>query len=262
MRSRSVLNGRHYHYTMYNYLEHTLGCEETQMSQSQLLSYLQEAVSLDRDLNQLRDDQMFRMSPGKTIMVLTQFMDALNDIAALADKTSPRAGGSGKTGGSGGRHQVNWTEFGCDSDDDDDTNENDDVIADTFNEDKVISYLVHKIAQKKQIGFISEEKWAKLSAECRKYLCDMSPDARAELCTSLANEMQGGGGNLEVNSAKTSGQDSDADKEDMTGTNAPTDGCAMVQEAIRDMTKKKKAAGLPRQQVLQRRTHTLVTTGR
>jgi hypothetical protein len=56
---------------MYEYHEHTHGREEAQVSQSQLLTYLQEAVSLDRDLNQLRLDQMLRMSQGKTLMVLT-----------------------------------------------------------------------------------------------------------------------------------------------------------------------------------------------
>jgi hypothetical protein len=88
--------------TMYNYLEHTHGCEEAQMSQHQLLSYLQEAVSLDKDLNRLRLDQMLRMSQGKTIMVLTQYMDALNDIAALTDRASPRTG-SLSSWGSGDR---------------------------------------------------------------------------------------------------------------------------------------------------------------
>jgi hypothetical protein len=153
---------------MYNYLEHTHGREEAQMSQSQLLSYLQEAVSLDRDLNRMRHDQMLRVSQGKTTMVLTQCMDALNDIAALADKASPRTGGSGKTGGLGSRHRANWTEFGCDLDDDDNNDKDDDVATNTFNEDGVNFYLVHKIAQKKQIGLISGENWAKLSAECQK----------------------------------------------------------------------------------------------
>jgi hypothetical protein len=72
---------------------------------------------------------------------------------------------------------VNWTEFGGDSDDEADSDGSDDTLADDrFTEDEVISYLVHKMAQKKQLGFISGEKWAKLSAECRKYLRDMSPD--------------------------------------------------------------------------------------
>jgi hypothetical protein len=39
--------------TMHNHLEHAHGREEAQMSQSQLLSHLQEAVSLDSDLNHL-----------------------------------------------------------------------------------------------------------------------------------------------------------------------------------------------------------------
>ena len=88
---------------MYNYLEHTHGREEAQMSQSQLLTYLQEAVSLDKDMNRLRLDQMLRVSQGKTLMVLTQYMDALDNIAALADRASPRTGGSGgrESGGRG-----------------------------------------------------------------------------------------------------------------------------------------------------------------
>jgi hypothetical protein len=51
--------------TVCNCPEHTHGREEAQMSQPQLLSCLQEAVSLDRDLNQLRHDEMFRMLQGK-----------------------------------------------------------------------------------------------------------------------------------------------------------------------------------------------------
>ena len=89
--------------TMYIYLEHTHGREEAQVSQSQLLTYLQEAVSLDNELNQLRLDQMIRMSQGKTLMVLTQCLDALDNVAALADKATPRKGapteGSGKDSG-------------------------------------------------------------------------------------------------------------------------------------------------------------------
>jgi hypothetical protein len=42
--------------------------------------------------------------------------------------------------------------------------------------------------------------------------------------------------------AKTSGQDSEADTEDVTSADAPMDCCLMVQEAIRDMAKNKKAA--------------------
>jgi hypothetical protein len=63
--------------TMCNCLEHTHGREEAQTSQSQLLSCLQETVSLDRDLNRLRHDQMLCMLQGKTTMALTQCMDAL-----------------------------------------------------------------------------------------------------------------------------------------------------------------------------------------
>ena len=105
---------------MYNYLEHTHGREEAQVSSSQLLTYLQEAVSLDTELNRLRLDQMIRMSQGKTIMVLSQYLDALDNIAALADKASPRKGapmeGGGK--GSGGGRQINWSEFGASMGDD------------------------------------------------------------------------------------------------------------------------------------------------
>ena len=90
----------------------------------QLLTYLQEAVSLDSELNRLRLDQMLRMSQGKTIMVCSQYLDALDNIAALVDKASPRKGapieGGGK--GSGGGRHVNWSEFGASSDGDDDSN--------------------------------------------------------------------------------------------------------------------------------------------
>ena len=75
-----------------NYLEHTHGHEEAQVSQPQLLTYLQESVSLDNELNQLRLDQMLRMSQEKSLMVLTQYLDVLDNIAALADKATPRKG--------------------------------------------------------------------------------------------------------------------------------------------------------------------------
>ena len=39
--------------SMYNYLEQTHGREDAQMSQPQLLTYLQEVVSMDSELNQL-----------------------------------------------------------------------------------------------------------------------------------------------------------------------------------------------------------------
>jgi hypothetical protein len=130
------------------------------------------------------------MLQGKTTMVLNQCMDTLNDMAALADKAFPRT-----EQGLGSRCRVNWTEFGCDSDSDNDNDEDEDVIADgDLSDEEVISCLVHKIAQKKQIGFIGREKWARPSAECHKYLWDMSPDVRAELCASLADEVRGGGG--------------------------------------------------------------------
>jgi hypothetical protein len=171
-------------------------------------------------------------------MVLTQCMDALNDITALVDKASPRT-----ERGSGGRRCANCTDFGCNLDSDDDNDEDEDVVTDDdFNAEEVIWYLVHKITQKKQIGFISREKWARLSAECRKALRDMSPEVHEELCALLADEMRGEGGNLEANSAKTSGQDPDTETEDVTSAETPMDGCPMVQKAIKDMNKKKKAA--------------------
>jgi hypothetical protein len=86
---------------------------EAQVSQSQLLTYLQEAVSLDNELNQLRLDQMLRMSQGKTIMLLTQYLDALDNAAALADKATPQKGAptEGSNPDSGSRRHVNRTEF-------------------------------------------------------------------------------------------------------------------------------------------------------
>ena len=226
---------------MYNYLEHTHGREEAQVSSSQLLTYLQEAVSLDSELNRLRLDQMLRMSQGKTIMVLSQYLDALDNIAALADKATPRKGapieGSGK--GSGGGRHVNWSEFGAGSDGDDGSDGS--ISVDGFTEDEVVHYLVHKMGFKKQLGFISGEKWTKLSAECRKYLRDMPLDLQNELCESLASEMRGEGGTIEANTANTSGQAPDEDTGN-TDDDPPTDGGLMVLEAVRDLAKKKKSA--------------------
>ena len=146
-----------YSEAIYNYLEHTHGREEAQVSQPQLLTYLQEAVSLDNELNQLQLDKMLRMSQGKSLMVLTQYLDALDNIAALADKATPRKGahieGSGRDSGSW-RH-VNWTEFGGDPNDDDGSNGL--LSVDGFTEDEVVHYLVHRMAFKKQLGFISGE---------------------------------------------------------------------------------------------------------
>jgi hypothetical protein len=138
---------------------------------------------------------------------------------------------------------VKWTEFGSDSDDDGNSYRSDDTLADDrFTKDEVISYLVYKMAQKKQLGFVSGEKWVKLSAECRKYLGDMPPDVRAELCTWFVGEMQGEGGNLKANSAKTSGQEPDNSAGNETDDDAPTGGCLMIQEAVRELNKKKAAA--------------------
>ena len=93
---------------------------------------------------------MLRMSQGKTIMVLSQYLDALDNIAALADKASPRKGapmeGSGK--GSGGR-QINWSEFGASMGDDEDSDES--LSGDRFSEDEVVHYLVHKVGFQKQL---------------------------------------------------------------------------------------------------------------
>ena len=187
---------------MYNYLEHTHGREEAQVSQPQLLTCLQESVSLDNKLNQLRLDQMLRMSQGKSLMVLTQCLDALDNIAALADKATPRKGAPIEGGGRdlGGRRHVNWTEIWHDTDDDDGSNGS--LSVDGFTEDEVVHYLVHRMAFKKQLGFISGERWTSLSAECRKYLREMPQDLRNELCEALASEMRGEGGTIEANSAK------------------------------------------------------------
>jgi hypothetical protein len=79
-----------YSETMYNYLEQTHGRADAQMSQPQTLSYLQEAVSMDSELNQLRHTKMIRRSQGKGGMDLTQYMDALDDLAVLARKPDGR----------------------------------------------------------------------------------------------------------------------------------------------------------------------------
>jgi hypothetical protein len=62
------------------------------MSQPQILSYLQEAVSMDSELNRLRHTKMIRMLQGKGVMDLTRYMDTLNNVAVLADGSSPRTG--------------------------------------------------------------------------------------------------------------------------------------------------------------------------
>lgn len=91
-------------------------------------------------------------------MALTQPMEALDDIAALADKASPRTGDSGGRD-LGGRRRANRTEFGGDSDDDGNSNRSNDTLADDgFTKDEVLSYLVHSMAHKKNLGFISGEK--------------------------------------------------------------------------------------------------------
>ena len=54
--------------------------------------------------------------------------------------------------------------------------------------------------------------------------------------------MRGEGETIEANSAKTSGQESDEVSGSATDDDAPTDGCRMVQEAVREFGKKKKAA--------------------
>ena len=82
-------------------------------------------------------------------MVLTQYLDALDNAAALADKATPRKGapteGSGRDLGS--RRHVNRTEFGCDSDDDDGSDGS--ISVDGFTKDKVVHYRVHRMAFKK-----------------------------------------------------------------------------------------------------------------
>lgn len=98
------------------------------------------------------------------------------------------------------------------------------------------------MAFKKQLGFISGERWTSLSAECRKYLRDMPQDLRDELCKSLTSKMRGEGGTIEANSAKTSGQEPDEVSGSATDDDAPTDGCRMVQKAVGEFGKKKKAA--------------------
>ena len=70
----------------------------------------------------------------------------------------------------------------------------------------------------------------------------MPQDSRNELCESLASKMRGEGGTIEANLAKTCGQEPDEGSWSTTDDNAPTDGCRMVQEAVREFGKKKKVA--------------------
>jgi hypothetical protein len=99
---------------MCDHLEQTHGCRDAQMSQSQIRIYPQEAVSNDAELNQLWQREMLCLSDGKRPMDLTQCIEALDNIAVLADGSSPRRTSRGP-GGQQPPRSTNRLKIGPDS---------------------------------------------------------------------------------------------------------------------------------------------------
>ena len=110
-------------------------------------------------------------------MGLDRYIEALIDLAILTDQSSPRKNASD---GRRPHRSANRLEIGPDyeveqsSDDDDDS----------FEEAKTY-YMIHRVAQKHNAGYITPEKWEKLNVETRNALRAMTPEKRQELYESL-----------------------------------------------------------------------------
>ena len=79
---------------IYDYQEQTTDRPENQLSEPQVINYLQEAVRDDKDLNQLRHREMLRLAEGKPEMGLDRYIEALIDLAILTDQSNPRKNAS------------------------------------------------------------------------------------------------------------------------------------------------------------------------
>ena len=146
---------------IYDYQEQTTDRPENQLSEPQVINYLQEAVRDDKDLNQLHHREMLRLAEGKPEMGLDRYIEALIDLAILTDQSNPR-----KNASDGRRppRNANRLEIGPDYEDEQSSDGDDDDSV----EDAETSYMIHRVVSKHTSGYISPEKWDKLNVETRK----------------------------------------------------------------------------------------------
>ena len=218
---------------IYDYQEQTTDRPENQLSEPQVINYLQEAVRDDKDLNQLRHREMLRLAEGKPEMGLDRYIEALIDLAILTDQSNPRKNASD---GRRSPRSANRLEIGPDYEDEQSSDDDDDSVEDTET-----SYMIHRVVSKHTSGYISPEKWDKLNVETRNALRAMTPEKRQELYESLREAPADSSGSREVNNTEISA----SGPEDTTETpkeKVTTDGDLIVQQVIKDMGKAKKAA--------------------
>ena len=139
---------------IYDYQEQTSDRPENQLSEPQVINYLQEAVRDDKDLNQLRHREMLRLAEGKPEMGLDRCIEALIDLAILTDQSNPRKNASDGRRSSCNAHRL---EIGPDYEDEQISDDDDDSVEGTDT-----SYMIHRVASKHTSGCISPEKWDKL----------------------------------------------------------------------------------------------------
>ena len=218
----------------YDYQEQTTDRPENQLSESQVINYLQEAVRDDKDLNQLRHREMLRLAEGKPEMGLDRYIEGLIDLTILTDQSNPR-----KNASDGRRppRNANRLEIGPDYEDEQSSDGDDDDSV----EDTETSYMIHRVVSKHTSGYISPEKWDKLNVETRNALRAMTPEKRQELYESLREAPSDSSGPREVNNTETSASGPE-DTVKISKEKVVTDGDLIVQQVIKDMSKAKKVA--------------------
>ena len=218
---------------IYDYQEQTSDRPENQLSEPQVINYLQEAVRDDKDLNQLRHREMLRLAEGKPEMDLDRYIEALIDLAILTDQSNPRKNASDGRRSSRNAHRL---EIGPDYEDEQSSDDDDDSVEGTD-----MSYMIHRVVSKHTSGYISPEKWDKLNVETHNALRAMTPEKRQELYESLREAPSDSSGSREVNNTETSASGPEDAVESST-EKVVTDGDRIVQQAVSDMSKAKKVA--------------------
>ena len=139
---------------IYDYQEQTTDRPENQLSEPQVINYLQEAVRDDKDLNQLRHREMLCLAEGKPEMGLDRYIEALIDLAILTDQSNPRKNASD---GRRSPRNANRLEIGPDYEDEQSSDGDDDDSV----EDTKTSYMIRRVVLKHTSGYISPKKWDK-----------------------------------------------------------------------------------------------------
>ena len=218
---------------IYDYQEQTTDQPENQLSEPQVINYLQEAVRDDKDLNQLRHREMLRLAEGKSEMGLDRYIEALIDLAILTDQSNPRKNASD---GRRSPRNANQLEIVPDYEEEQSSDDDDDSVEDTET-----SCMIHRVVSKHTSGYLSPEKWDKLNIETRNAIRAMTPEKHQELYESLREAPSDSSEPREVNNTETSASGPE-DTDEISTEKVVTDGDRIIQQVIKDMSKAKKVA--------------------